>query len=149
MWPKLNRGKTTEAMSVVLISLDYVSPVHLAVKNNLPWAQGFGVRPWQNFWCFFKYNFRAFLIVTHQNKCHFWNLEAKLVKIGMLSLEWFFCVWRFNPIWPDLDLTLTSSWVRRKNECFHRILRPKWPIKHVPQQHSHNIFIWLNRWGYT
>ena len=35
MWPKLNKGKTTEAMSVVLIALDYVSPAHLAVKKNL------------------------------------------------------------------------------------------------------------------
>ena len=35
MWPKLNRGKTTEVMSVVSISLDYVSLAHLAVKKNL------------------------------------------------------------------------------------------------------------------
>ena len=35
MWPKLNRGKTTEALTVVSISLDYVSPVNLAVKKNL------------------------------------------------------------------------------------------------------------------
>ena len=35
MWPKSNRGKTTEAMSVVLISLNYISPAHLAVKKNL------------------------------------------------------------------------------------------------------------------
>ena len=35
IWTKLNREKTTEAMSVVLISLDYVSPAHLAVKKNL------------------------------------------------------------------------------------------------------------------
>ena len=43
MWPKLNRGKATEpkAMTVVLISLDCVSPAHLAVKKNLTWAQGF------------------------------------------------------------------------------------------------------------
>ena len=35
MWPKLNAEKTTEAMPVVSISLNYVSPAHLAVKKNL------------------------------------------------------------------------------------------------------------------
>ena len=93
---------------------------------------------------FFKQIFRPFLIAVHQNKSHFCNLEAKLDKIRH-DWEWKLCVWRFNLIWPDLN----SSWVRRKNECFHRILCQKWPIKHVSQRHSHNIFVWLNRWGYT
>ena len=35
MWTKLNRVKATEAMSVVLMSLDYVSPAHFAVKKTL------------------------------------------------------------------------------------------------------------------
>ena len=35
MWSNLDRAKTTEAMSVVLISLDYASPAHFAVKKNL------------------------------------------------------------------------------------------------------------------
>ena len=34
-WPKLVTGKTTEAMPVVSISINYVSTVHLAVKKNL------------------------------------------------------------------------------------------------------------------
>ena len=34
MWPKLNKGETTEAMSVVLVSLEYVSLAHLAVKKE-------------------------------------------------------------------------------------------------------------------
>ena len=81
-------------------------------------------------------------------KVIFWNPEAKLDKIGMLQNDFFF-VLRFNLIWPDIDLTLISSWVRRKNECFRRILRQKCPIKHVSQRHSNNISVWLNRWGYN
>ena len=40
MWPNLNRGKTTEAMSVVSISLDYVSPAHIAVKTEFDLSSG-------------------------------------------------------------------------------------------------------------
>ena len=50
----------------------------------------------------FKYDFRAFLIIVHQNKSHFWNREAKLDNIGMLQNE--------NSVFRDLtlfDLTLT------------------------------------------
>ena len=39
MWSKLDRGKSTEAISVVLMSLDYLSPTHFAVKKNLTYAQ--------------------------------------------------------------------------------------------------------------
>ena len=148
MWPKLNRGKTNEAMSVVLMSLDYVSPAHLAVKKNLTWVQGCRSKAVTKFLMFLKYIFWAFLIVVHQNKGHFWNPETKLDKIGMLHNENF--VFGYLTLF---DLTLTWPWpqieVRRKNECFHRILRPKWPTKHVPQRKSHNIVAWLNRWGYT
>ena len=35
-----------------------------------------------------------------------------------------FKVWRF-------DLNLTWTWAKYENECHHRILRPKWPLKHV------------------
>ena len=45
---KINE-KTTEAMSVVSMSLDYVSPAHLTVKRLLLERRGFGVRPRQNF----------------------------------------------------------------------------------------------------
>ena len=70
-------------------------------------------------------------------------------KIGQYVLEWKFCIWRFNLVWLDFDLTLTSRCVGTKNECFLQILRPKWPIKYASQQNSHNIFVWLNRWGFT
>ena len=33
-WPKLITGKTTEAMPVVSISINYVSATHLAVKKE-------------------------------------------------------------------------------------------------------------------
>ena len=54
------------------------------------------------FLMFLKYDFRAFLIVVHQNKCHFWNPEAKLDNIGIFQNE--------NFVFGDLtlfDLTLT------------------------------------------
>ena len=41
MWSKLDRGKSTEAISVVLISLDDLLPTHFAVKKNLTYAQVF------------------------------------------------------------------------------------------------------------
>ena len=37
-------------------------------------------------------------------------------------------------IWPILtyfDLKLTFPQVKLKNECHHRLLRPKWPTKHA------------------
>ena len=48
------------------------------------------------FLMFFKYNFRTFLIVVHQNRSHFGNPEGKLDKIGMLENE--------NVVFGDLTL---------------------------------------------
>ena len=72
-------------MSVVSISLDYVSPAHHAVKKNHCAGVSEYVR--DNFFDVLKYDFRAFLIVVHQNKTHFWNPEAKLDKVVMLKNE--------------------------------------------------------------
>ena len=41
------------------------------------------------------------------------------------------CVWKLNHFCPHFDLTLTSSRGWHNNECFHRILRPKWRLKSV------------------
>ena len=83
MWPKLVKEQTIEVTSVVLISFDYVSPARLAAKRNLTSAHGFRSKGVTNLLMFLKYDFRAFLVVIHQNKGHFWNPEAKLDKIGM------------------------------------------------------------------
>ena len=89
-------------MPVVSISLNYVSTAHLAVKIIQLKRRGFEVST--NFSMPLKYNFWAFLIVVHQNKCHLWNPEAKLDMDNIAKLQ------NENFVFGDLtlfDLSLT------------------------------------------
>ena len=145
MWPKLITH-TTEAIPVVSVPTNRFRIFSTSgSEKEFDLIAGVLEKGGDNVFNIFEMRFfLLFLVVAHQNQCHFLKPEAKPDKICMLQIERF-CVWRFNFIWPDPDLTLTASWVRRKNECFHRILRPKWPLK----RHPHNIFMCLNRWDFT
>ena len=68
---EINKGKTTEGMSVVLISIDSVPSARTAVKKNLTSAQEFRCKVGTKFSVFMKCDFLVFQIVVHQNKCYF------------------------------------------------------------------------------
>ena len=117
-------------------------------KKNLISAQGFRSKAWQYIWCFLI----QFSCISNRRTSKpkpFFETWGKTGQDRHAS-EWKFCVWRFSPVWPDIDLTLTSSWVGRKNECFHRILCPKLPIKHVSQHTTFTQYFRMIQWmGYT
>ena len=54
---EIKNGQTTEAISVVLISIDSVPTAHLAVKKNLTSAQEFWCKAVTQFSIFFKCDF--------------------------------------------------------------------------------------------
>ena len=69
----------------------------------------------------------------------FWNPEIKLDKTGTFFVRKIW-IWDFDLIhlaW----LTLTFSWIKFTDECRHRILLPKWPIKHV--SHDTHATFWF------
>ena len=85
--------------------------------------------------------FLAFIIAIRKNEYFFCNPGTKLDRIGMFSEQSFdfenltFLTW--------FDLILTFARVKHRNECHHRILRPKRPIvKTSVARQSCNIFIW-------
>ena len=49
----INNGQTTEAMTVVLITIDSIPSAHLAVKKNLKLAMGLLCKAGTNFLIFF------------------------------------------------------------------------------------------------
>ena len=139
-WPKLITEKILK-----LCQWNRYHPIpyhqHIPQWKRRPERWGF-IGPWQHF-DIIELRFLAFIIVAHKNVI-FLNFKAKLDKIDMFQ--------NVNFVFGDLtwfDLTLISSWIIRRNECFHQILRPKWSTKHMSQRHSHYIFVRLNRSGYT
>ena len=67
----------------------------------------------------------AFLTVMRKNKLYFWNPETTRQNRHVWCKILNYKIYSF-----DLQLDLSS--VKSKNECGHRMLRPKWPFKHMP-----------------
>ena len=80
--------------------------------------RGFGVGSW-----LFDVFWNIFLGISNRRTSKLISFLESWGKTGQdkHAPVWQFYVWRFNLIWPDFDLILTSSWIRRKNGCFHRV----------------------------
>ena len=83
----------------------------------------------------------AFQIVVHQNKWHSLNPETKQKRYACL------CKKKLNLkkmiFFTYSEPTLTFSQAKIKNECWHRILRHKWPIQKNVSHDTRAIF-WLS-----
>ena len=98
-----------------LPSIPYLS-TSCSSKNEFALRAGFRGNVRTKFWYFLEMRFLHLLFSYGRliTKWYIFYSETKLEKISIFLEEKYICVWKFNLIWPDLDFTLTSIWVKCK-----------------------------------